>query len=630
MEKLVEQLRAEALAGFISRRELLKRAAALGLSAPTIAALLAACGGGGNATPTAAPATPATQATATPTKAASAASPTLQAAAGTTPTAGTGKRGGGGTLKLLWWQAPTILNPHLSQGTKDFDASNVVFEALAYVNEKEELEPRLATEIPSVDKGTLDPQGMWVVWKLRKGVKWHDGQPFTANDVKFTFEFASNKATAATTYATYEPVDRVEILDDYTVKVYFKQPTPGWFGPFVGLLGLILPQHVLKDYVGANARNAPFNLKPIGTGPYKVVQFNPGDVVVYEINQDYWQPGQPYFDRIELKGGGDATSAARAVLQTGEYDYAWNLQVEATVLKQLEQAGKGKLVIWPGTGTERIMVNFADPNTEKDGARSEPDVPHPFFSNPKIRQALALAIQRDVIVNQLYGQTGKTTANNLNAPEKYKNPDLKWEYNLDKAAALLDEAGAKMGPNGVRVYNGKPLQILYQTSINQIRQRTQEIVKASLEKIGFKVDLKSIDSKVFFSSEAGNPDTYAHFYADIEMYTNGPSSLYPYSWTQRYHSSRIASKANNWSGDNITRYKNPDMDKVIDSLKSEMNPDKQIQLFREVNRISVTDVVEIPLVHRASVAAASKTLTGYRSSTWESDLWNIGEWKRTS
>jgi peptide/nickel transport system substrate-binding protein len=335
MENLLEQLRAEALAGFISRRELLKRAAALGLSAPTIAALLAACGGG-NATPTAAPAA---QATATPTKATSAASPTQQAAAGTTPTAGTGKRGGGGTLKLLWWQAPTILNPHLSQGTKDFDASNVVFEALAYVNEKDELEPRLATEIPSVDKGTLDPQGMWVVWKLRKGVKWHDGQPFTANDVKFTFEFASNKATAATTYSTYEPIDRVEVIDDYTVKVYFKQPTPGWFGPFVGGLGLIIPQHILKDYVGANARNAPFNLKPIGTGPYKVVQFNPGDVVVYEINQDYWQPGQPYFDRIELKGGGDATSAARAVLQTGEYDYAWNLQVEANVLKQLEQAG---------------------------------------------------------------------------------------------------------------------------------------------------------------------------------------------------------------------------------------------------------------------------------------------------
>ena len=617
----LDQLRADVLDGRVSRRTLLKRAAALGLTAPVVASLLAACRQE-EATPTQPPAaaTPAPAETPAATPAAAEATPTAAA-----------QRGGGGLLRLLWWQAPTIINPHLAQGTKDFDASNIVLEALAYFDSADELVPRLAAEIPTVENGGLDPEGRFVIWKLRQDVKWHDGEPFTADDVKFTYDFVSNEATTATTFGTYQSVESVEVLDEYTVKVNFKGPNPAWFEPFVGGQGLILPEHVLRDYVGAEARNAPFNLKPIGTGPYKVVDFRPGDVVVYEINQDYWQPGKPYFDRIEMKGGGDATSAARAVLQTGEADWAWNLQVEAQILLQMEQGGVGQLVITPGTSAERIMVNFADHRTEKSGARAEPDVPHPFLTNKQIRQALALAIQRDVIAQQLYGPAGEATANNLNAPAKFKHPDLTWEFNLDKAAQLLDEAGAvDTDGDGVREYNGVPLNLLYQTSINPVRQKTQEIVKAALEKIGFRVELKSIDAKVFFSSDAGNPDTYAHFYADIEMYTNGPSNPFPLNWALRYHSGRIAQQSNNWAGVNITRYSNPEMDAVIDSLREELDPDKQVEGFRKINWISVTDVVEIPIIHRASVAAAAKTLTGYTPSTWASDVWDIGNWRRTS
>lgn len=615
------ELVAETRAGKLTRREVLQRAAALGLSAPVIASLLAACAGG-QATPTPAPA-------ATPTPAPAAATPQAAGTPQTQASPAPAQRGGGGTLRLLWWQAPTIINPHLAQGTKDFDASNIVLEALAYFDAQDNLVPRLAEEVPSVEKGTLDPEGRWVIWKLRKNVKWHDGQPFTAKDVKFTYDYVINEATTATTIASYRAIESVEILDDYTVKVNFKQPNPAWFEPFVGGFGLILPEHVLRDYIGEKARNAPFNLKPIGTGPYKVVDFKPGDVVIYEINQDYWQEGKPYFDRVELKGGGDATSAARAVLQTGEVDWAWNLQVEAQVLLQLEKAGQGKLVISPSSNTERIMVNFADPNTEKDGARAEPDVPHPFLTNKNIRQAIALAIRRDVIAQQLYGPAGTETANNLNAPARFKHPDLKWEFNLEKAAQLLDEAGAKdTNGDGVREYNGKPLSILYQTSINSIRQRTQEIVKAELEKIGFRVELKSIDASVFFSSDPGNPDTYGHFYADLEMYTNGPNNPFPQNWARRYDSRLVARKENNWSGVNITRYQNPGMDKILDQIATEMDPDRQTELFRQVNWISVTDVVEIPLVHRNRVSAASKSLTGYQPSTWTSDVWDIGDWRR--
>jgi peptide/nickel transport system substrate-binding protein len=624
----------DVLAGRISRRGLLKRAAVLGLSAPAIASLLAACGDDDDVVDD-----PAVD----PTDDDDDETPAPDDDDEETPEPDVddddddedvadapADRGGGGRLNLLWWQAVDIINPHLAQGTKDFDASNVVYEALAYVDDDGSLMPRLATEIPSLDNGGVDPEGMWVTWHLREDVRWHDGEQFTAEDVAFTYDYVIDPATTATTVGTYEAISEIEVVDDYTVTIHFNEPTPGWYVPFVGGLGLIIPEHIFRDYVGEAARDNPANLAPIGTGPFKVVDFRPADTVFFEINEDYWQPGQPYFDSIEMKGGGDATSAARAVIVTGEADWAWNIQVEADVLEAMEAQGQfGFVLSYPGTSAERIMVNFADPWTEVDGARAEPTTEHPFLSNPLIREAIGKSIQRDVVADELYGPGGVPTANNLNAPEWAVNPDLDWEFNLDAAAALLDEAGAvDEDGDGVREYNGTPLEMLYQTSINAIRQKNQEIVKDDLEEIGFRVELKSIDAAVFFSSDAGNPDTYSHFYADIEMYTNGPSTPYPVNWIQRFASWEISEQANAWSGVNITRYNNPEMDELIREAAVEMEPAEQERIFQEINWITATDHVEIPIIFRTGVATVANTLQGYHTGPWRSDLYDVADWYR--
>ena len=229
---------------------------------------------------------------------------------------------------LLYWQAPTILNVHLSQGTKDSAASSLVLEPLIDIHQDGTLIPVLAAEIPSLDNGGVAKDGMSVTYKLKQGVKWSDGEPFTANDVKFTWQYASDPAATTTSIANFDPVSDVVVVDDNTVTIKFKQPTPGWYGVFAtGFGGQIVPQHILKDSMGAAARDAPFNLKPIGTGPYKVDDFKPGDVVKYSMNDNYRDADKPYFTKIELKGGGDATAAATAALQTGETDWGWNLQV---------------------------------------------------------------------------------------------------------------------------------------------------------------------------------------------------------------------------------------------------------------------------------------------------------------
>jgi peptide/nickel transport system substrate-binding protein len=170
--------------------------------------------------------------------------------------------------------------------------------------------------------------------------------------------------------------------------------------------------------------------------------------------------------------------------------------------------------------------------------------------------------------------------------------------------------------------------MLYQTSINSIRQSNQEIVKDDLDSIGFDVELKAVDAAVFFSSDAGNPDTYGHFYADIQMYTNGPSNPYPVNWAQRFASWEIAEQANAWSGQNPNRYASDEMDEVIRAMATAMEPDEQESLFQEMNRISVDDGVEIPIVYRTGVATVANNLAGYSPGPWTSDLWDIGNWYR--
>src|SRR6186997_3104890 len=257
------------------------------------------------------------------------------------------KRGGGGALKTLWWQGPTLLNPHFATGTKDQDGSRIFYEPLASWDPEGFMFPVLAAEVPDLENGGLAKDGKSVTWKLKPGVQWHDGKPFTADDVVFNWEYAKDPATAAVTSGTYQDI-KVEKVDAHTVRVLFPKPTPFWADAFVGVRGMLIPKHLFADFSGAKSRDAPTNLKPVGTGPYKFVDLKPGDMVRGELNTNYHAANRPHFDTIEMKGGGDAVSAARAVLQTGEYDYAWNLQVEDEILRRLEKGGKGATLIAPG------------------------------------------------------------------------------------------------------------------------------------------------------------------------------------------------------------------------------------------------------------------------------------------
>ncbi len=533
------------------------------------------------------------------------------------------KAGGGGPLKLLFWQAATLINPHFAVGTKDQEGSRIFYEPLAAWDADGNLFPILAAEIPSKENGGVAADGYSVTWKLKPNVKWHDGKPFTADDVVFTAEYAANPATAAVTGGSYMNV-KVTKVDDLTVKLTFKEPTPFWADAFVSSAGMIIPKHVFADYNGDKSRDAPANLAPVGTGPYKFSEFRPGDILRGVRNPDYHVPNRPFFDSIEMKGGGDAVSAARAVLQTGEYDYAWNMQVEDEILKRLEAEGKGRVKMDYGGNLEFLLLNATDPNTEVDGERASLKTKHPAFSDPAVRKAMNLLVNRAAIQQFIYGRTGRATANVFNGPAPFVSKGTSFAFEPDKAAQILEEAGWKKGGDGIRAKDGKKLRFVFQTSINAPRQKTQAIIKQAAQKAGIDMELKSVPGSVFFSSDVASPDTYPHFYADMEMYTWNMTQADPAVFALQYVSWEAATKANKWQGRNICRMQNPDVDAAYKAAQSELDLVKRAALFVKMNDLVVADYV-LPLLHRAQVSAINGKLEA-PASGWDNSLAFLAEW----
>ena len=552
------------------------------------------------------------------------------------------QRGAGGTLRLFYWQAPTVLNPHLSAGTKDLSASRITYEPLASYREDGTLVPILAAEAPTLENGDVAADGLSVTWKLKQGVQWADGQPFTADDVLFTYEYVTNPEVASTSAANYAGIERVEVVDDYTATIHFKKPNPSWSLPFVGVQGMIIPRHIFADFNGANAADAPANLNAIGTGPYKVVEYRTENVlligddavetirIIYEPNEFYREPDKPFFSRVELQGGGGDAAYAGQVVVEDLADFSWNVQGDEAYFTEIEANGGAKVLVPPGAFTERIMLNFTDPNAETaEGERSNLEFPHPFLTDKRVRQAIAYSVDRNAIT-ALYGRAGNATTNLLVSPSIYQSPNTEamYPFDLEKAAALLDEAGwIDSDGDGIRDKDGQKLSIVFLTSISPVRQGAQEIVKGALESIGFDVENKSVDSSIFLGPPEESTNTRRQFYADLEEFAFSNKSPDPTAYMKAWTCAEAAQMENNWGLSNWSRYCNPEYDALFDQAANELDPEQRQQLFIQLNDLLIEDAAVIPMVHLSQAVAINAKLTGLDITSWDVEVWNIADWR---
>lgn len=542
------------------------------------------------------------------------------------------ERASDGHVNIIYWQAPSILNPYLSSGTKDIESASLVIEPLGRYDPEGALVPYLAEEIPTLANGGVSEDLLTITWKLKEGLLWSDGTPVTSADVVFTAEYCMHPEGGCAQLAKFEGVSSVEALDDLTVKVTFNEPKPNPYGPFMGGQSPIIQAAQFADCLGAKAPECTeANFGPIGTGPFVVTEFKPNDVISMEANQNYRDPAKPAFATLTFKGGGDAAAAGRAVLETGEYDYAWNLQLAPDVLESMASAGKGIPVSAFGSLVERIEMNMTNPSPDlPEGERATAAHPHPFLTDVRVRKALSMAIDRELLVEIGYGQAGRATCNLVPAPAIYASDNTEClTQDIEGAKALLDEAGYVPGPDGVRAKDGVRLSILYQTSTNAVRQDFQALIKQWWDEIGVETELRNIDASVYFGGDPGSPDTFQKFYADVEMYANNFDGTDPESYLAQHTCDKAPKPEAQWQGENINRYCDPEFDALIAELGKTGDLEKRGEIGRKLNDMLTKDsYVVVPLVDRGRVSAHANSLGGVVLNTWDSELWNAADWYR--
>ncbi|MBT6298839.1 MAG: peptide ABC transporter substrate-binding protein, partial [Rhodobacteraceae bacterium] len=426
------------------------------------------------------------------------------AAAFTLAPAAMAERGGDGDVKIIYWQAPSILNPYLSGGTKDIESSSIVIEPLGRYTETGALVPYLAQEIPTVANGGVSADLTAITWKLKEGLLWSDGSPVTSADVKFTADYCMHPEGGCAQLAKFEGVTSIDTPDALTITVNFSSPKPNPYGPFMGGQTPIIQKAQFENCMGAKAPGCTEeNFNPIGTGPFVVTDFRPNDVIQMAANPNYRDPAKPAFATLTFKGGGDATGAGRSVLETGEFDYAWNLQLAPDVIANMEKAGKGVAIAGFGPLLERLEMNMTDPSSDLDAdIRATRKAPHPFLSDINVRKSLSMAIDRPLLVEVGYGKAGRVSCDLVPAPDLYAaNNDYCMKQDIAGANALLDSAGWTKGGDGIRAKDGVRLSILYQTSTNAVRQDFQALIKQWWGEIGVETELRNLNASVFFGGD---------------------------------------------------------------------------------------------------------------------------------
>jgi peptide/nickel transport system substrate-binding protein len=534
------------------------------------------------------------------------------------------RRGGSGTLKLLEWQMATRLNPHLGGGLRNSFAARIFYEPLADWDADANLQPVLAAEIPSRENGGVSADGRHVVWRLKKGVMWHDGAPFTADDVVFNREYAVEAGHSTATSVVYEKL-RFEKIDSHTVLAVFERPAPFWPGLYTNLP--LIPRHVFARAMGERKMDTHHNVEPVGTGPFRLVEFRPGDLLRAELFAGYHRPNRPHFDRLEVKGGGESVSAARAVLQTGDYDYAGSLAVDDEVLRRMESGGKGRVEFTFGSTAIALHLNATDPEVEVNGERSHPSTRHPLWSDPAVRRAMGLLVDRENVQAYIHGRSGEATANWIHQPARYRSTAITTEFSVEKAAQLLGRAGWKLGPDGVREKDGRKLAVRFDGPAGGTTQKLQSIVKAAAEKAGFRVEIRATAPSVFFASGVANADSFRRFAADMLIFPATSFNPDPQSLAQCFVSWEIPGKANQWIGQNVVRWHSDEYDALYRLAELELDAVKRAALFVRMNELIAAGGHVLPVIAGATVRAIGSRLR-VPLSAWRLDTASLADWYR--
>ena len=542
----------------------------------------------------------------------------LLTACGGAPAAPGGPAEGGGTVALIIPEEPAGLNRFLADAAIVYQVSDATVIGLTTPNEKGEYTARLAAELPTISEDMKT-----VTWKLREGLKWSDGEPLTSDDIKFTWEAVSNPSSGAFNQtAGFDLIESLDTPDDVTAIIHYSEPFVGYLGQFSAAL---LPRHATGQ--PEEMSTWAYNMKPVAAGPFVVTDWRSGESITMDRNPNYYEEGKPYLDKLVFRIVPEPAAQTALMINSEAQVHLWPGEDKVVYDEALKGAGQQVLV--PGIWNMAIDFNLSQPGDD-DPSGAEP---HPMLGDIRVRQAISHAIDYDTLINEvLNGQVQSST--NPFAYGWYKCDIARmYNYDVEKAKALLTEAGWVEGPDGIRVAQGAQyaedgtrlsMELQGYTSFDPL-DRTEQFIVENLKAVGIEANIQNYDFSIIFGSFAdGSPRMTGDF--DMLIYDRG-YYLEPQGDVQSSYLSTNIPGDENPDGGNIFRWQNPEADAAIEAAGGTFDQAERRDAYCELGRLIQEDAVQNYIYLFQDGYGFSNKLEGYTVSTWGSMTWDVQNWK---
>ncbi|WP_417711156.1 peptide ABC transporter substrate-binding protein [Roseibium aggregatum] len=496
-------------------------------------------------------------------------------------------------------QEPTVFNPLMPHIETDDGVNFSVFDALFRINADGDIEPNLATEVPSLENGGISEDGLnWRI-RLRDDVTWHDGTPFTAEDVKFTLQLIVNPDFRAWRTTGHSLVRDITVVSPTEITWRMEEP----FAPYLSFLTetFMVPKHILEKE--SNPNEAAFNQAPIGTGAFKWGKRLAGDRLELVANPDYFGEG-PYIEQLVFKYIPDMT-VLYAQFKSGDIDLVGQAYITPDNYAEAKTLPDRVVTAEPKGSVESVYLNQE----------------LPVFQDLAVREALYLAMDRTAILDALYYGVPSPAETFMPPQSYYYNPDLpKQEFNLDRARKLLDEAGWVPGADGIREKDGVRLSFSNSTTVgNHLREQTQQFLQQTFAEIGVEMTIENMPPAVLWGDFWGKSQ-FESMMVGITYLVGGDPDV-----TSRFHSDAIAAKGG--SGSNNAQYSNPEVDALLEEGSRTFDPKKRREIYFKVQEIIRHDLPFLPLFVYTNVYGHKAGIEGFevngntRTESWHAAAW---------
>lgn len=496
-------------------------------------------------------------------------------------------------------QEPTAFNPLMPGIEVDETVWMQIFNTMWVADPQGNLIPDLAVEVPSETNGGISEGGL--VWKvkLREGIKWHDGTPFTAEDVKYTFELINAPGFKARTRVGHSLVRDIKVTGPLEITWRMEKA----YSPYLALLSntYIVPKHILEK--ASDPNTAPFNGAPVGTGPFKWGTRTPGDNIVLVANEKFHGKG-PYLEKAVLKYVPDWT-ALYAQFRTGQVDTITGTGIAANFYAEAVKLPGRKVFKIPSASLEVIM----------------PNLEHPVLGEKAVRKALYASMNKQAIIDLLYYGIHVPTESFQPRESWAYNPNLpKQTYDIALANKILDDAGWARSGSGVRMKNGTPLEFQISTTTGAaLREQCQQLLQQDWQQIGVKLAINNMPAAVIWG------DFYTRSKFQSLMVGTVFRTVIDPDPAHRFGSDAIPAKSGN--GANQMQWQNADADKLMQEGQRTFDREKRKAIYWKLQELVREELPILPVFQYAPIEGHKEGLVGYAPNiNSRQNTWNLAQW----